>query len=118
MKQAPSTAVFEAWTGMPAASLMGWEPHGHYFGDELVAMAVMQGTEIHFAISPAFRHCVFAKHRTRFFLGPLLAKTGYLTTRTEHDKPGIVERIGFIKTWRSRHFDHYMLTNLPFGKEN
>jgi hypothetical protein len=115
-----TTQQFEAWAGMPPGSLDGWEAHGHYRGDELAAIAVVQGVEIHFAIAPEHRHRVIARHRTREFLAPLLDRRGYLTTRTVRESPShpFLLRLGFAWTWRCENFDHYMLGALPFGKEH
>lgn len=118
MRPTATTQDFESWTGMPAHSLNGWEAYGHYSGDELAAIAVLDGAEIHFAIAPEHRHRVIVRHRTREFLAPLLDRRGYLTTRTQHGTQSrFLERLGFTHTWRCEHFDHYMLGALPFSKE-
>lgn len=109
---------FAAWASLPLELFAeGWEFVPLRIHGEVRAMAALQGTEIHFAAAPGCR--VIAKHRTREFLKPLLDRRGYLTTRAvlggaAHD---FLTRLGFAHTWRDEQFDHYMLTALPFGRE-
>ena len=85
-----------------------------------VAAACMSGSEIHFAIAPEWRHRVIARLRAREFLAPLFDVHGFLTTRTEPNKPHhrFLERMGFMRTWNDGIHDHYMMTELPFGERN
>ena len=100
---------------MPA--LDSWEFHSYEQDGEVQAIAAIQGTEIHFAIAPNWRHRVIARRRTRSFLAPLFERLGFLTTRSEPSAQHheFLSRIGFNKTWHDGRFDHYMLTELPFG---
>jgi len=113
---------FAAWAGLPltqdviAGLQAGWTFHPYEQDGEIRAIAAMSGTEIHFAIAPAWRHRVIARHRTRAFLAPLMAVHGFLTTRTEPDpkQHRFLERIGFVLTWNCGRYNRYILTALPF----
>lgn len=88
---------------------------------ELAGIAMLKGTEIHFAAAPAWRGRVITRRRARAFLKPLMAQYGFLTTRslaTDHDSAVFLLRLGFVKTWTELRIHHWMLTALPFSKEH
>lgn len=112
---------FKAWCGLPRGLQLDARRFVPYEqGGVVRAIAALDGTEIHFAVHPSYRHRVIARHRTRAFLAPLLEEFGFLTTRAE---PGIrnysfLTRLGFCFTWNDGRLDHYMLSALPWGQEN
>lgn len=113
--------TFADWAGLPPSSgLDAWTFTPYERNGQVLAIAAMDGPEIHFAIAPAARHTVIARHRTAEFLAPLFERHGYLTTRTEPGAPqaDFLKRLGFRFTWNSGEFDHYMLSALPWAKEN
>lgn len=114
-------AAFAAWAEVPAEALAGWEFVPYERDGRPVALAALDGTEIHFAIAPEQRHTVIYRRVTRDFLRPLMARRGYLTTRSqEGDQRAarFLSRLGFIRTSSSPGTDHWMLTALPFEREN
>lgn len=117
---ADKLALFVAWTSLPpeyANALVDWEFHAYERGGEVQAIAALDGTEIHFAIAPDWRHKVIARRRTQEFLAPLMERRGFLTTRAEPIETNhrFLSRLGFEKTWNDGQFDHYILIELPFG---
>ena len=110
-------ALFEQWTGMPAASLDGWTLHPHQIDGAIRAIAAMQGTEIHFAVAPYWRRRLIQRKNTRDFLAPMMAHRGYLTTRAEAGQHReFLTRLGFTMTRTDGAVDYYMMTELPFSK--
>lgn len=92
-----------------------------YVDGQLVATLLRKGTEVHFAISKAYRGKTINRRRTREFLQPVLDEHGFLTTRLLHDRKGqqrFIERIGFKKTWSDARFNYFMLTDLPFERKH
>lgn len=122
MMAQPLQAAFAAFSGMPAAALDDWEMVSLVIDGETAGVAAMDGTEIHFALSPEWRGRAVTRARTREFLAPLIARRGYLTTRAINPKPGqreFLERLGFRNTWTQQDgTEHYMLTVLPFDRRN
>ncbi len=96
----------------------GWEAVPYIYGGERAGTAWILGAEIHFELHrPRSIH----RHAAREFLRPLLAREGFLTTRVSHgDAPSgrFVRKLGFEFTWSDETYDYFMLTDLPFGKEN
>lgn len=115
--------LYARWAGLPEGAadvLRGWEVVPLHCDGELAAIAVLDGTEIHFAAAPEHRHKVIQRTRAREFLAPLLARRGYLTTRamlSDASARRFLMRMGFEHTWADGRFDYYMLSELPFGKE-
>lgn len=114
---------FAQWSGLPASTtdlLLGWELVPLWRKGVVVGMAILNGTEIHFAVAPTHRHLAIQRHRAREFLLPLMERRGYLTTRSDQSDEAarrFLTRMGFKHTWNDGQFDHYMLSELPFGKE-
>ena len=104
---------------MPAGSMDGWEFTPYPNDGEARAIAALHGTEVHFCVAPEWRHKVIARRRTREFLRPMFERRGYLTTRAVQgaETHSFLTRIGFVPTWENGNVTHYMLTELPFGKE-
>lgn len=110
---------FKAWSGLPAdVSLDACRFIPYEQAGVVRAIAALDGTEIHFAVHPAYRHRVIARHRTRAFLAPLLDELGFLTTRALPGHIDFLTRLGFCFTWNDGRFDHFMLSALPWGTEN
>lgn len=115
---------FVKWASLPSRSaehLRGWSTHGVWRNGELAGIAIVNGTEIHFASAPEQRGVLFQRARARNFLKPLLSRRGYLTTTVRQGdrvSKRFIERLGFAPTWGDGLFDHYMLCELPFSKEN
>lgn len=106
--------------GEADASLFdGWEVVPGFIDGQHAATAVLQGTEIHFALTAPFRHSAILRERTQDFIRPLLERMGFLTTRvqiTSRAQRKFVERVGFKPTWSDHFFQYYMLTELPFAR--
>lgn len=113
--------TFLDWAGFSKRGfdlLDPWEPVPYYQGGELVALALLKGTLIHFAIHPEHRRQIFGRRLAREFLAPMLARRGYLTTCAPVNEPAatrFLTRLGFIQTWTDGYHDYYMLTDLPFS---
>lgn len=110
--------LFTSWNHLPAGSMPGWEFIPLRVGNEVAAVAALLGPEIHFAIDPTWRRALITRRRCREFLTPLLARYGYLCTRSVNQACAFVERLGFVPTEREERVTHYMLTKIPFSKEN
>ena len=96
-----------------------WHFEGWHENGELAAVAMLKGTENHYAVAPNWRGRIITRRRTRAFLAPLMERYGFLTTRSfDHDNVSALFlcRLGFIKTWTELHFHHWMLTELPFSR--
>lgn len=110
---------FKAWGGLPPdLSLDAYRFIPYEQGGVVRAIAALDGTEIHFAVHPAYRHRVITRHRTRAFLAPLLEECGFLTTRALPGHRAFLTRLGFRFTWNNGRFDHFMLSALPWAPEN
>ena len=97
-----------------------WEAVEHLVDGQLAASAIVKGTEIHFAIAPAYRRRLIRKENTRAFLAPLMELRGFLTTRLKLEHAAerrFVERIGFVPTWSDGQFQYYLLDRLPFERK-
>ena len=116
---------FSRWSNIDPVVLglaHGWEFIPHERDGRVVAVAAMRGSEIHFAIDPEWHHRVIAKNRTREFLAPLFERFGYLTTTAvgaaRADRGRFLERLGFEFSWDEPDRRHFMMTALPFSREN
>ncbi len=98
----------------------GWTLHPWYHGDDMACIAIMHGSEIHFVAAPKWRRRLILRQRTREFLAPLFDRYGFLTTRAdpEDGHRAFLERLGFHFTRNDGTTDHFMMHELPFGKEN
>lgn len=99
---------------------LSWQVVPGYIDGEVVCCAILKGTEIHFGVTPAWRHKAIQRHRARAFLKPLIEKHHYLTTRVVNDdsvKRRFIERLGFKPTWTDQRFTYFLLGKLPFEKE-
>lgn len=117
---AQSFAIFSGWSAELADALQGWEMVPLEIDGETAGIAALDGTEIHFVVSPEWRGRAITRARARAFLAPLIARRGYLTTRAINPKPEqreFLERIGFRNTWTQQDgTEHYMVTCLPFER--
>lgn len=110
-------AAFMEWAGAPPGSFQDWQAISHFEGDELAAVAMMAGTEVHVAISHKWRHRLLTRDRIRALLAPLIEKRGYLTTTTKRGhKASFLRRLGFTPTWSEGELEHMILTELPFER--
>ena len=101
-------------------SFEGWELIPGYIDQKHVCTAILKGNEIHFGIKKEFRKKLIQRKRTREYLQPLLERKTFLTTRIvliDLYKQRFVERLGFRKTWADDIFNYYMMTKLPFERE-
>ena len=101
-------------------SFEGWELIPGYIDQKHVCTAILKGNEIHFGIKKEFRKKLIQRKRTREYLQPLLERKSFLTTRIvlkDLYKQRFVERLGFRKTWADDIFNYYMMTKLPFERE-
>ena len=98
--------------GIDDAVAAGWELAVSKCGG---CRAALRGTEIHVEFT---RPGVINRGRVREFLGPLLERQGYLTTRVPggDSRARFVTRLGFRPTWSDDEFSYYMLTELPFSR--
>lgn len=115
-------AIFSGWSAELADALDGWEMVPLVIDGETAGIAALDGTEIHFVVSPEWRGRAITRARARDFLTPLIARRGYLTTRALKPTPEqreFLERLGFRNTWTQQDgTEHYMLTVLPFDRRN
>lgn len=96
-----------------------WETVPFLVSGVRVGASIVQGTEIHFALSPQWRPRASARAAVRAHLAPLLERRGFLTTRVLHSRQAqqrFVQRVGFTPTWSDGQTQFYMLTELPFGR--
>jgi hypothetical protein len=87
---------------------------------EHVGTAVIKGTEIHFALVEGWRPKSCQRGAIKAFLGPLIERQGYLTTRVPHERLAqkkFVQRLGFQPTWRDEHVEYFMLGQVPFERK-
>lgn len=110
-------SLYGRWVG--GTPQPGWEFVPYLRGGDPVAIAALDGREIHFAIAPEWRGRLMTEARIREFLQPLLERKDFLVTRVprdidDHDSlVQFVERIGFERTGDSGAHIHYMLCALP-----
>lgn len=105
--------------GVDYRAFHDWEVVPGFIDGEHAATAIVKGTEVHFGVMSEFRGRAISRRRTQEFLGPLLDRHGYLTTRVQlksHDNQKFVERIGFKPTWSDGQFQYYLLGRLPFQR--
>lgn len=113
--------AFGQWSGLGDwVPVDGWTFVPLVEGGALLLVAAVMGTEIHVAVAPEHRCRVITRRRCREFLGPLMERRGYLTTRAVcgTGKERFLHRLGFKLTHTTGGIDHYMLTALPFAKEH
>lgn len=111
--------LLERAGGVDASIFDDWEVIPGYIHGEHAATAILNGTEIHFALVPQFRGSAVLRQRTREFLRPMFERMGFLTTRvvlTAKEQRQFVERVGFKPTWCDTIFQYYMLSELPFAR--
>lgn len=96
----------------------GWDAVPYEVDGVLHGAAMLNGSEIHFAMRPEWRGKSITRRRAREFLRPLLDRLGFLTTRVEVGlDDAFVRRIGFTPTWSDGTFQFYMMTREPFAKK-
>ena len=113
--------AFGQWSGLGDCFELGdWTFVPLVENGAVLLLAAMRGTEIHVAVAPEFRGRVITRRRCREFLGPLLERRGYLTTRAVEgtDRIHFLQRLGFRLTGAAGGINHYMLTAVPFQKEH
>ena len=111
--------ILDAVPGADASAFDGWTVIPGFVDGQHVATAIVNGTEIHFALVPEFRHTAMLRQRAQEFIAPLLKQWGFLTTRVplaERGKQRFVERVGFRQTWADEQFQYYLLGQLPFAR--
>jgi hypothetical protein len=97
----------------------GWEVVYLLDGGQRTGAALLNGTEIHFIVAPEWRRRAIRRDNARAFLAPLLARSGYLTTRVLHGALAslqFVRRMGFEQTWSDASFHYFALCKLPFTR--
>lgn len=102
-------------------ALEPWEALPVLMDGEHIGSAIVNGTEIHFALVPEWRPAFSLRGVIREFLTPLLERRGFLTTRVRHERPGekhFVQRLGFKPTWKDTQFEYFMLGCLPFERKH
>jgi hypothetical protein len=100
-------------------SIAMWDIVPYTRNGEVQAFAIIDGTEIHFSVLPAFRGKLIQRHRISEFLQPIFEHHGFLTTRTAVGQDAsFIERLGFTKTWSDGEIDYHILTALPFLKKD
>lgn len=114
---------FSRWSGVQNSEWANdWDFIPLLERNETIGVAAMRGSEIHFALDPTWRCRALQRGRLRRFLAPLLARHGYLTTTAmgvDRDQQQIfLERLGFEFTWAEPDRRHFMMTHLPFQREN
>lgn len=111
---------FIQWTRCSAEQVSDCETVPLKIDGETAGIGVLSGTELHFALAPQWRKRAISRKTTREYFGPLLSRNGYLTTRAvnaDQAQLDFIERMGFSFTWNDGQTRHYMLTEMPFGKE-
>lgn len=96
------------------AIALGWEEVVSACGG---CRAALKGSEIHVEFT---REGVINRRKVREFLGPLIDRMGFLTTRVpvdDEDSDRFVRRIGFRESGRTDEFIFYMLTGQPFSRK-
>lgn len=76
-----------------------------------------RGCEVHVDLR---RPGVVTRRTIREFFAPVLDKHGMATTRALRGDPRLdrfLKRIGFNRSWSDDHYDYYILTAMPFTKE-
>lgn len=101
--------------------LADWEFVEYEQGHGPAAIAALHGTEIHFAIAPAYRHRLMFRERIREFLSPLFEARGFLTTRVHRasatqETYAFITRLGFELTDADEATDYFMLSTLPYER--
>lgn len=112
---------FAEWSGVPGSAglLLGWETACLEIDGETAGVAILSGTEIHFALAPEWRKRAITRRRVRDFLSPLLARRGFLTTRAHNptdEMRRFLYRMGFVTTWAEPDVEHFMLCAVPYQK--
>lgn len=101
--------------------LADWEVVPAEVDGQHVATAILKGPEIHFALVPGWRPQVCYRGAIKAFLGPLLERYGFLTTRVLFGRTAqkaFIRRLGFEKTWSDENFEYYMLGSVPFERKS
>jgi GNAT superfamily N-acetyltransferase len=116
-------ALFAEWTDVPRAALAAgaWVFEPCIQGGEIAGVGALRGFEIHFAAAPAWRGRLISRRTLREFLGPLFNRLGFLTTRVLRGDEGrgrFIERLGFQLTRSDETTHYYMLSAVPFSREN
>lgn len=86
---------------------------------ESVAIVMVSGTEIHFAIYPGKEKKALSRANIRAYLAPILDKYGMATTRVPVSETNhkLREHLGFHWTWSDGVYNYFALTELPYRKE-
>jgi hypothetical protein len=103
-----------------AAQLKGWEIVHIVFGDQTVGEVMLKGSEVHLALSRAWRGKALL-HRAEFsaFVAGLLDARKFLVTRTrrEGDRVGnkLARVLGFVQTHSDDRFNYWWLDTPPWS---
>lgn len=121
---APIVSAIRRGTALPAQEILrylaDWEVVPGEFNGEHAWVAVLKGTEIHFALAPGWRPQPGARGAVSRFIGALLDRRGFLTTRILHSQTRqqkFVERVGFKPTWHDEQMKYYLLGRPPFERK-
>lgn len=103
----------------PIEAVADWSFATWVEADAVAGIAMLKGSEIHFAAAPTWRGRLISRRRTRKFLSPLMQRFEFLTTRSlvdDRKNAAFLCRIGFVRTWSEGQIQHWMMTALPFEK--
>lgn len=103
----PAAVVSQA---LGAFTLIGLR---HNVSDEIGAVVMLNGAEIHLFIRPAFRGWFMTPKKIRVVLDAVQAELGFVTTRVrlaDADKIALVKRFRFAPTWSDGIYQFFMYT--------
>lgn len=117
VRQAIAAAVPELTSEQLEKALDGWTVYPFIQKRKLVGAACIKGSEFHCMTEPGFR---LNRKEMREWLKPHFERFGFLTTRVEKTDTAnqrFNALFGFERTWSDERYHFYMMTELPFGKE-
>jgi hypothetical protein len=102
--------------GAMPSSLSDWKIQIAQRAGVDVAFVLTRGPEIH--LLPLVPGKAMTRRNIMEFLGPLVDKFGYATTRTPLAETDHRLRhvLGFHKTWQDEYFTYWAITKMPYTK--
>lgn len=94
----------------------GWDVRYAKRAGVVVGLVMTKGCEVH--IHSMRPREALSRKNIRDFLGPLLERHGYVTTRVPRNviDHRLREHLGFVQTWADDRFTYWALTELPYSK--
>lgn len=108
--------AYLAGLGFSPEALDGWTVHTAQHAGKDCGFVLEKGCELHFLAFDGKR--ALSRKNLLKYIAPILARYGYLTTRSSVGAPddAMRRRLGFELTWTCNGFNFWAMTSIPYER--